>query len=191
MAVCKSCGAQVDPPALYCTNCGRETISNGLNEAAKTPSPNPLTDSGRYAGFWRRFLAFVLDELVVGFPYFVVSIFAFRVFSGPKPEHPQPFDSLIFLITGSVFLLATLGHWLYFALMECSSRQATLGKMILNLRVTDMNGNRISFARASGRYFGKFISGMTILIGYIIAGFTEKKQALHDFIAATLVVRTD
>ena len=74
--------------------------------------------------------------------------------------------------------------------MESSSRQATVGKMALGLKVTDLEGRRISFARASGRHFAKYISGMILLIGYIMAGFTERKQALHDMIAGTLVQRT-
>jgi uncharacterized RDD family membrane protein YckC len=74
--------------------------------------------------------------------------------------------------------------------MESSSRQATVGKMTLGLKVTDLAGRRISFARASGRYFAKYVSSMTLLIGYIMAGFTERKQALHDIIAGTLVIRT-
>jgi uncharacterized RDD family membrane protein YckC len=74
--------------------------------------------------------------------------------------------------------------------MESSSKQATLGKMALALKVTDLQGRRISFARATGRHFAKIISGMILLIGYIMAGFTERKQALHDMIAGTLVIRT-
>jgi uncharacterized RDD family membrane protein YckC len=85
--------------------------------------------------------------------------------------------------------LGLIGGWLYEALMESSAKQATLGKMLLGLMVTDEAGNRISFARASGRHFAKYISSFTLFIGYIMAGFTAKKQALHDMIAGTLVVR--
>jgi len=80
--------------------------------------------------------------------------------------------------------------WIYEAAMESSSKQATLGKMALGLKVTDEQGGRISFARATGRYFAKIISGMILFIGYIMAGFTARKQALHDMIAGTLVTRT-
>jgi uncharacterized RDD family membrane protein YckC len=80
--------------------------------------------------------------------------------------------------------------WLYYALSESSSWQATLGKKVLNLKVTDMTGQPISFGRASGRYFSKIITGMIpLFIGYIMAGFTEKKQAIHDMIASCLVLR--
>jgi uncharacterized RDD family membrane protein YckC len=72
--------------------------------------------------------------------------------------------------------------------MESSSRQATVGKIALGLRVTDLNGERITFLRATGRYFGKIISGMILYIGFIMAAFTEKRQALHDLMAECLVV---
>ena len=80
-------------------------------------------------------------------------------------------------------------QWLYFALLESSAKQGTLGKMALGIRVTDLDGNRISFGRATGRYFAKFISAIILYIGFIMAAFTAKKQALHDIIASTLVIK--
>ena len=80
--------------------------------------------------------------------------------------------------------------WIYEAAMESSSRQATLGKMAVGLKVTDEQGQRISFGRATGRYFSKIISSMILFIGYIMVGFTARKQGLHDMIAGTLVTRT-
>jgi uncharacterized RDD family membrane protein YckC len=73
--------------------------------------------------------------------------------------------------------------------MESSAWQATLGKKILGLKVTDLSGNRITFARASGRFFGKILSGMILGIGFLMAGFTARKQALHDILAGCLVLR--
>jgi uncharacterized RDD family membrane protein YckC len=88
------------------------------------------------------------------------------------------------------FAIIFLVSWLYYALAESSSWQATLGKKMLNLKVTDMTGQPITFGRASGRYFAKIITGMIPLaIGYILAGFTEKKQAVHDMIASCVVLR--
>lgn len=86
-------------------------------------------------------------------------------------------------------LVSTAIKWLYYALMESSSKQATIGKLALGLRVTDLNLHPIDFGRATGRYFGKIISGLLLLIGYIMAGITERKQALHDILAGTLVIR--
>jgi uncharacterized RDD family membrane protein YckC len=90
-------------------------------------------------------------------------------------------------------MLATISivmMWLYYAWMESSRYQGTLGKMALGLIVTDLEGRPVTFARASGRYFAKIITGFIPLgIGYAMAGFTEKKQALHDIIAGCLVLR--
>ena len=79
--------------------------------------------------------------------------------------------------------------WLYHALMESSSYQATLGKMALGLKVTDSNGQQISFLTATGRYFAKIISALICCIGFMMAGWTQQKQGLHDMMAGTLVVR--
>lgn len=134
-----------------------------------------------YAGFWTRFVAALLDGLILAVPSFavgfVVGIFGMSAGLGPLE---------IQLI--SQFLGVLIG-WLYAASMESSSNQGTLGKMALGIKVTDMNGRRISFGQASGRHFAKILSGIILLIGYIMAAFTEKKQALHDLIAGTLVVR--
>lgn len=85
--------------------------------------------------------------------------------------------------------LALMVSWIYYSLLESSAWQATLGKKALGLEVTDLEGHRISFGRATGRFFGKILSAFILLIGFIMAGFTEKKQALHDILAGTLVIR--
>ena len=97
----------------------------------------------------------------------------------------------VHLVNGIVgFAFSACASWIYEAAMESSSKQATVGKMALGLIVTDLEGQRISFLRATGRHFAKFISAMILFIGYIMAGVTERKQALHDMIAGTLVRRT-
>lgn len=124
----------------------------------------------RYAGFWIRFCAAVLDALVfLPLGAFIGALEANAIFSA---------WSLFSWIVG----------WLYFALMESSGWQATLGKRVCGLRVTDLEGNRISFGRASGRYFAKILSWITLYIGYLMIAFTEKKQGLHDILAGTLVL---
>jgi len=102
----------------------------------------------------------------------------------------DPSAEFIVYLIGTYFMMILtilIGEWLYFALME-SMKGATLGKMALGIIVTDMNGNKITFGRASGRYFAKIISSLTLGVGYIIAGFTQQKQALHDIIAGCLVI---
>ena len=123
-----------------------------------------------YAGFWIRFLAAFIDGILL----FVVQLILRAIID----------DTIV------LNLINLVVDWLYFAGMESSAKQATLGKMALGLTVTDLNGNRISFLRATGRYFAKFISALILLIGYIMVAFTAKKQALHDIIAGTLVVKT-
>jgi uncharacterized RDD family membrane protein YckC len=119
-----------------------------------------------YAGFWMRVGAYLLDLLILVIP---LTMLAFIPILG--------------------IVLNIVGVWLYFALQESSERQATIGKRALNIYVTDMYGRRISFGQATGRYFSKIISSLILGIGYIMAGFTEKKQGLHDMIAGTLVKR--
>jgi len=100
-----------------------------------------------------------------------------------------PHRGLAILGGGVTFILLVYGSWLYEAFLESSSYQATLGKMIFGMKVTDLNGDRISFERATGRHFAKWLSGVILCIGYIMVGFTERKQGLHDLLAGTLVRR--
>jgi len=89
-----------------------------------------------------------------------------------------------------VQLITVVIDWLYFAVQESGAKQATPGKNMMGLRVTDLDGQRISFGRASGRYFGKLLSALILYVGFMMAGFTERKQALHDMLAGCLVVKT-
>jgi len=111
--------------------------------------------------------------------------------AGMNPDDAELFFLPIIFASSSIGILVTILQWLYFALMESSKHQGTVGKMVLKIKVTDEKGERISFARATGRYFGKIISGMILMIGYIMAGFTEKKQALHDILASCYVIKEE
>ena len=151
-----------------------------------------------YAGFWLRFVAHLVDYFVLQIAISIIAMpFLFgmitAIISAAKEvEDETQAIAIIGIILGYVGLLSTLSiiaGWLYYALMESSKQQGTLGKMALGIKVTDIEGNRISFGRATGRYFGKIISTMTIYIGYIMAGFTARKQALHDIMSDCLVVR--
>jgi uncharacterized RDD family membrane protein YckC len=129
-----------------------------------------------YAGFWRRFAASFLDGLLLSV---VTAPFTLQVGSSIADASRRSASSTISLVVG----------WLYFALMESSAKQATVGKMALGIIVTDLDGRRIGFGRATGRYFAKILSALTIGIGFLMAGFTERKQALHDMVASCLVIR--
>lgn len=137
-----------------------------------------------YAGFWKRFAAFLIDFLItftVGFVIGFVSAIVLLTASSLDSEaaaQVQVISNLIGLVIG----------WLYYAVFEASALQATPGKMALGIIVTDLDGKRIGFLRATGRHFAKILSVLTLMIGYILAGLTERKQALHDMIAGCLVV---
>lgn len=135
------------------------------------------TDTDVYAGFGRRLVAYVIDVAIL--VLFMALIGAIMFAAGMSlPESTSTPSPLGFLIT-----------WMYFALNESSGRQATWGKQLMGLKVTDLNGNKIGFWKATGRHFGKIISSFILFIGFIMAAFTEKKQALHDKMAGCLVVR--
>ena len=141
-----------------------------------------------YGGFWIRVLAAIIDAVILR----VVVAPIHLIFGGlglAGMMSGVPHVGLAVLGGGVTIVLLIFGSWLYEAFMESSSYQATLGKMIFGMRVTDLNGNRISFGRATGRHFAKWISGMILCIGYMMVGFTERKQGLHDMLAGTLVRR--
>ncbi len=149
-----------------------------------------------YAGFWKRFVAFLIDSIILSLLEFIIilpglAVLGIGIVGGVLSEEPESGVPLILAAIGAylmAILLAAIAAWLYYALMESSAKGATLGKMVLGIRVTDLNGNRVSFGRATGRYFAKIISSLVLMIGYIIAGFTDRKQALHDIIAGCLVI---
>jgi len=93
------------------------------------------------------------------------------------------------LFTGPLWIFGPFGSWLYFAWFQSSKHQATPGMMIFSLRLEGYDGKRISFWRATGRYFATILSALTLGIGYLMIAFTPRKQALHDYVAKTLVVR--
>jgi len=144
-----------------------------------------------YAGFWRRVGAYLIDAIGLGIVTSILfsilgiesGLGALSAISSGDPaaiEAAQGGSSLGNLINIVIGVA-------YFAGMESSSHQATFGKKLLGMVVTDLNGNRLSLGRAVGRYFAKIISAIILCIGFIMVAFTEKKQGLHDMIAGTLV----
>lgn len=133
-----------------------------------------------YSGFWSRFIAYYIDHTIYGVLSFAIAILYIYAYE-------NIFSTLYLLdVSGIVTIFVFL--WFYFAFFESSSWRATPGKRAMGIEVVNLNGERISFARATGRYFGKIISVLTLSIGFIMAGFTKRKQALHDKIADCLVV---
>lgn len=194
---CSKCGALMADGAMFCAACGQAfstaaVIARPMNAQVATA---PRVD---YGGFWLRFLAYLIDGAVILIGICVVAIpLVFLTGLGAYLSQINPGEdwneSGTWAIIVVVFLFATASlvvTWLYHALMECSEWQATVGKKALGLVVTDMEGRGVSFWRATGRHFAKIVTNMIpLLIGYIMAGFTDKKQALHDMIAGCLILR--
>jgi uncharacterized RDD family membrane protein YckC len=153
----------------------------------------PVTPA--YAGFWLRLAAALIDGILLFVALLIIFTpiaFVLGVFGALSRLPQNSIDQLTSLYSFAANILGTFLGWLYYAGMESSSRQATLGKMAVGIKVTDLNGNRISFGRATGRHFAKWVSDLTFIFlgfGFWMTAFTEKKQALHDMIAGTLVVK--
>ena len=205
---CNKCGAQNVASAQFCSRCGAPTSPTPV---APTPSasfpgfgsPNqsapysPTVPSYAavapvagvaYGGFWIRVVAAIIDFIILRIVVSPIKlIFGGLGLAGMMSGiHPV---GLAVLGGGLTVIALIFSSWLYEAFMESSSYQATLGKMIFGMKVTDLYGNRISFGRATGRHFAKWLSGMILGIGYIMVAFTERKQGLHDLLAGTLVRR--
>lgn len=156
-----------------------------------------------YASIGKRFIAMLIDGVITylisnGISYAVG--FAFQSSSTAMPDinalqaDPenislwlQQFTPLIDLLVIDL-LLTVLVIWLYYAIFESSGMQATPGKMVMGMKITDIDGDPIGFGMATGRYLGKLISGFLFGFPYIIALFTSKKQAMHDLLAGTIVI---
>jgi len=200
---CNKCGAQNAAGAQFCSRCGAPTSPTSGVAPTSVPSSTPVATYAaspvsypaaapvvgvRYGGFWIRVIAAIIDTIILRVVVAPVGlIFGGLGLAGMMTGLPH--TGLALLGGGVTFIAFLFAAWLYEALMESSSYQATLGKMIFGLKVTDLNGNRISFERATGRYFAKWFSKATLGIGYIMVGLTERKQGLHDLLAGTLVRR--
>jgi uncharacterized RDD family membrane protein YckC len=198
---CSQCGHALDATTQVCPACGRAT---GVRPVAHTPSNslprNSVVPAIRvsYAGFWLRFLAWMIDEaMLVGIGFVVLGRLVSLARVGSIFRSFEPLDNMDdwydVLGLGAVvfFFAAFVGiSWLYHAAMESSAWQGTIGKRALGIVVTDLNGAKVDFWRASGRFFSRIVSNMIPLgIGYALAGFTKQKQALHDLISSCLVLR--
>jgi len=188
---CPNCGAAVTPGDQFCSKCSAQQP-----RSAVTPYGAPVVATGtRYAGFWIRFVAWVLDVVIISIGLWPVRIAIFAALGmsvgGFRILQDDPVAWLAVVLPALTIsvLLSGFTYWLYEAFLTSSSKQATIGKMACGLKVTDLQGRRISFARATGRHFAKILSSITLLIGYIMAGFTERKQALHDMVAGTYVLK--
>jgi uncharacterized RDD family membrane protein YckC len=179
---CTSCGWENDDQARFCQRCGA-----ALQATSQEPSlqQSIATAAGvQYAGFWRRFGAALIDGIIINI--ISIAIYYISVLIGLSVAEDEDWGWTVGFWAGLILTLVL--SWIYYAAMESSSKQATLGKMSLGIVVTDLEGRRISLGKATRRYLGKIISAVILYIGFIMIGFTEKKQGLHDMIAQCLVV---
>lgn len=161
----------------------------------------------KYAGFWRRVLAHFIDQIILGFISSIIIIpimvfLGFGIFSrfnnsngfqienaSFRPEELSYYEiSLLISLVVVITIVSIIISWLYYALMESSRKQATVGKLILNIRVTTLSGERISFGRATGRYFAKILSSLILGLGYLVMLFSERKQTLHDMLSGCIII---
>jgi uncharacterized RDD family membrane protein YckC len=215
---CSKCGARLTEGTTFCSVCGAPVggppIVSSVPAVPAAYAPPAIAPAGAvpanpvapaaavlpspYAGFWLRVVAYIIDSIVLGVIFGVLFLIGIAfvgmgsmetMVRGMHNGDAEPPVALVLMFI-FIFFLSIVASWIYHAYLESSPNQGTLGKMALGLIVTDLQGRRITFGHATGRFFAKIITGLIPLgIGYMMAGFTEKKQALHDMIAATLVLR--
>ncbi len=149
-----------------------------------------------YAGFWIRFVGYMIDTIILMIVVSIISmimgvitglsVVGVGMTMGADLENLKVISAVLGGLLGGIFGL--IASWLYFALQYSSRFQATVGMRCVGIQVVDYDYQRLSFGRATGRFFAKYLSGIILMIGYIMIAFTEKKQGLHDFIASTYVV---
>ena len=177
---CSDCNTQLKDSDRYCQSCG---ANQAINSNTKTGYGQSNTNRNRFrhSGFWKRFVAIIIDNIGLSLVNLVVALML-----GPSAfdlHSPHFTDGEVIYVVASLFI-----NFLYFTIMHSSSAQATVGKMILGMKVIDRHGNRISYPLAVGRWFADILSIITFGFGYIMASFTEYKQALHDIVCDTYVI---
>jgi len=179
---CPNCGGEIQyQEAEICPKCGVRI---------KEP-PKPVQE--KYAGFWIRLAAHIIDAIIVAVVIYGSLFIAMVIGAALTPgKYSSSYSSGNYAALGILFILwivfAVGFSWLYYAYQESSPAQATVGKQAVGIMVTDNEGNRISFGKATGRWLAKILSGLVLCIGFIMIGFTEHNRGLHDIIVNTLVV---
>jgi uncharacterized RDD family membrane protein YckC len=159
-----------------------ETAFFGVTESPEMADlGEPSAETLLYGGFWLRGVAAAIDGAILSALFWAAAAILLVISGGSRASVPGWLPTFV----GALYIV---GSWLYFALMESSEVQATLGKQAVGLIVTDLAGERITFTHATGRYLGKLLSTLTLGVGYFMAAFTERKQALHDLMAGCHVL---
>ena len=188
---CSQCGQLAGPDHAFCVRCGHPLSAPGGQTAPSGQAfhPAPASDgapgtAAAPAGFWIRAVAVLIDCIVLQIAFALIGHGDTSLSLGTWDDDDFEFSPTM---DGIAFLL----YWLYTAVGESSSWQGTVGKRALGLKVVDSDGQRISFGRATLRFFGQILSSLLFFMGYVMAAFTLRKQALHDMIAGTYVVKSE
>ena len=184
---CPQCGANNGQEAKFCAGCGAP-LALAAEPAINHPATSPTTP--RFAGFWLRTLAAVIDTVLCQVAT-VILVLPLGFVLGASMAGTSSLEEIEAAGQGLGFVLGILIQWLWFTIPESSKWQATIGKKMVGLKVTDENGERIGFGKANGRYWSKILSALILFVGFVMVAFTEKKQGLHDKIAGTLVVKVN
>lgn len=156
---------------------------NLIENMVSTMSIELNADGLVFGGFWRRLAAVLIDFIAM-----LVPLYCLLWITRYSLTHTTDADyQLLDTIDSGITLIM---WWLYYALFNSSAWQASLGKRALGLKIIDSHGQRLSFARASGRFFAEYLSALTLCIGYMMAGWTKRKRSLHDMIARTYVIHS-
>jgi uncharacterized RDD family membrane protein YckC len=147
---------------------------------------NEINVPTQFGGFWVRVGAASIDTAVLLIPTLLISFLYRAVYLTADADEMEQV-----MVEVMDYIQNLLVCWIYSAVLHSSKWQATVGKKVVGLKVIDENGNRISFGRATGRFFAQFISGLILAIGYLMVGWTKKKQGLHDIIAGTYVIKSE
>ena len=197
---CPKCGKETDALGKFCQWCGADIIANPVTPSA-TPEEEEGPDVGIYAGLGRRFIAWIVDTILILLIGIIVITF-FSLTNGLRYAYyllvqrapiaalteAGTVDAAVLPIITALGMLIIIIPWLYYAGFESSRSQATPGKLLMLIVVTDLEGNKPTFARATLRQFAKIISTLIFFLGFLMIGLTKKRQGLHDKIAGCLVL---
>ena len=200
--VCGSCGNRVLPDGKFCLFCGdvltesgrllRVASPHGLafqTSSDSVPFIVPTADSKEYAGFWRRVWAGLIDVSLEILVALLLALLIDQAFSLVGRAFGIEHESAAY-VTGFTFIvLLAMGGWLYAALSESSRHRATIGKRIMGLQVVNAAGGKLTFGQASARHVMKFLSLFSLGVGFLMATWTKRHQALHDLPNDCLVIR--
>ena len=190
--LCTSCGNPLLPDGKFCLFCGdilADASRPGVSHATSPAAVESISASPEYAGFWLRVWAGSIDILLEALAALLVTLIVDIAMKLITPQFGlSPITARY--VTGIAFIaVLTIGAWLYCACAESSAWRATVGKRIVGLQVVTASGGKLSFGQATVRHFMKFLSLFTAAVGFMMAGWTKRKQALHDMPSDTVVVR--